>query len=168
MRPERLQHRDRSPESLIRWGARTVVSSTFTGEALVEACLYLELAGMPTDYHLSLTAQQYAVFRDIDQVAVRLAAHVGNPQVAPTPPRWPVLALLLLGWKQNLPADQILVHAAELDAEQQAQRGLVIVAYMFRELQPWLAGAEMRLPRWEIKLAVPLAARKLLQFERTN
>src|SRR2546426_4964297 len=90
--------------SLIRQGALAVAYLPFNGSAIVEACLLVERAGMPSLYRLTATAREYAVFQNSEQMAVTLAGRLGNPRVSPTPPLWPLLALLLLGWRDSLSA----------------------------------------------------------------
>jgi len=52
--------------------------------------------------------------------------------------------------------------AAWLGMENEVERGLAIVAYLFPELHEWTADVPFRMPQWERTLAVPLAARKLV------
>src|SRR5206468_9019924 len=96
-----------------------------------------------------------------EQLAVTLAGRVGNPRVSPAPPLWPLLALLLLAWRDRLSADRVMERAAWLGMENEVERGLAIVAYLFPELQEWTADIPSRMPLWERTLAVPLAARQL-------
>ncbi len=154
--------------NLIRWGGRAAARLPFAGGAIVEACLQVELAGMPRSYRLPATAHEYAVFQNSEHLAVTLAGRVGNPRVSPVPPLWPLLALLLLGWSDTLSALQVMKRAAELGTEDEVHRGLAIVAYLFPELQGWLAAFPLRIPLWERTLAVPLAARKLALLEKTD
>ena len=94
-----------------------------------------------------------------------LARRVGDPRVSPVPPLWPVLALLLLAWRQVFSAERIMRQATELGAENEVLRGLAIIAYLFPELEYWLGTIRSRIPPWERTLAVPLAARKLVVLE---
>src|SRR5213594_2747989 len=148
--------------SLIRIGARAVTRLPAGSAALVEACAFVERAGMPSSYRLLATAREYAVFQNSEQLAVTLAGRVGNPRVSPAPPLWPLLALLLLGWRDRLSAERMMEQAAWLGMETEVERGLAIVAYLFPELQEWIAEVPFRMPLWERTLAVPLAARKLV------
>src|SRR5438034_1171242 len=150
--------------SLIRGSARAVAHSPFDGNVIVEACSLVERAGIPTNYRLLATAREYAVFQNSEQLAVTLAARVGDPRVSPAPPLWPLLALLLLAWRDRLSAERVMERAAGLGMEGDVERGLAIVAYLFPELQEWTADIPFRLPLWERTLAVPLAARKLAAF----
>src|SRR5438876_7831722 len=147
--------------SLIRIGARAVTRLPAGSAALVEACELVERAGMPSRYRLLATAREYTVFQNSEQLAVTLAGRVGNPRISPTPPLWPLLALLLLGWRDRLSADRVMERAAWLGMENEVERGLAIVAYLFPELHEWTADVPFRMPLWERTLAVPLAARKL-------
>src|SRR5881397_2183628 len=147
--------------SLIRGSARAAARSPFDGNAIVEACGLVERTGVPSSYRLLATAREYAVFQNGEQLAVTLAGRVGNPRVSPAPPLWPLLALLLLGWRDRLSAERVMERAARLGMENEVERGLAIVAYLFPELQEWTADIPFRMPLWERTLAVPLAARKL-------
>jgi len=147
--------------SLIRIGARAVAGLPLGGGVLVEACGLVERAGMPSRCRLLATAREYTFFQNSEQLAVTLAGRVGNPRVSPVPPLWPLLALLLLGWRDRLSAERVMERAAWLGTENEVERGLVIVAYLFPELQEWTADIPFRMPLWERTLAVPLAARKL-------
>src|SRR5206468_7972445 len=120
--------------SLIRTGARAVAGLPLGGGALVEACGLVERAGMPSRYRLLATAREYTVFQNNEQLAVTLAGRVGNPRVSPDPPLWPLLALLLLGWCDRLSAERIMERATWLGIENEVERGLAIIAYLFPEL----------------------------------
>ena len=148
----------------IRKAASTVLQFPFAGDAFLEACSLVEWAGMPNCYRLRATAREYAVFQNSEQLAITLAGRVGNPRVSPVPPLWPLLAVLLLIWSHTLSAQHVIERAARLGVEDEVQRGLAIVAYLFPELQTWMADTPLRIPLWEKTLAVPLAARKLALF----
>jgi len=120
---------------------------------------------MPSGYRLHATARKYAVFQNSDQLAVTLAGRVGNPRVSPAPPLWPILALLLLTWRETVSADQVMLRAAALGIQDEVHRGLALIAYLFPELESWLAGVPLGIPLWEKTLAVPLAARKLVLLD---
>src|SRR5437867_8334688 len=150
--------------SLIRIGARAVTRLPAGSAALVEACAFVERAGMPSRYRLLATAREYTVFQNSEQLAVTLAGRVGNPRVSPLPPLWPLLALLLLAWPDRLSAERLMERAASLGMENEVERGLAVVGYLFPELQEWTADITFRMPLWERTLAVPLAARKLAAF----
>src|SRR5438128_1575955 len=134
---------------LIRVGARAVARLPVGGGALVEACAFVERAGMPSRYRLIATAREYTVFQNSEQLAVTLAGRVGNPRVSPAPPLWPLLALLLLAWRHRLSADRVMERAVWLGMENEVERGLAIVAYLFPELQEWTADIPSRMPLWE-------------------
>src|SRR5207245_5077696 len=124
---------------LIRAGARAIARSPFAGGVMLEACSWVERAGMPSGYRLHATARKYAVFQNSEQLAVTLAGRVGNPRVSPLPPLWPLLALLLLAWPDRLSAERLMERAASLGIENEVERGLAVVGYLFPELQEWTA-----------------------------
>src|SRR5207247_10302770 len=139
---------------LIRIGARAVAGLPLGGGALVEACGLAERAGMPIRYRLLATAREYTVFQNSEQLAVTLAGRVGNPRVSPAPPLWPLLALLLLGWRDRLSAERVMERAAWLGMESDVERGLAIAAYLFPEMHEWNADVQFRMPLRERILAV--------------
>ena len=132
--------------SLIRIGARAVTRLPAGSAALVEACAFVERAGMSSRYRLLATAREYTVFQNSEHLAVTLAGRVGNPRVSPVPPLWPLLALLLLAWPDRLSAERVMERAASLGMENEVERGLAIVAYLFPELQEWTADIPFRMP----------------------
>lgn len=95
-----------------------------------------------------------------------LAAHLGNPSAPPTPSIWPHLALSLLVWNDQVPVQSILEFAGALDLAEDVQRGLAITAHVFPELREWAGVDELSIPGWEKKLAIPIAARRLMMGER--
>jgi hypothetical protein len=151
----------------IRRIAQAAARSPFTNDAFVRACSSAELAGMPRTDRLSTTAREYAVFPSGEQLAVTLAGRVGNPRISPVPPVWPVLALLLLGWRNTFSIEQVMERSA-LGADQDVHRGFAIVGYLFPELENWIADMRLNIPLWERRLAVPLAARKLVLLEKMD
>src|SRR5262245_49235797 len=155
--------------TLIRQTAQSVQQSPFATGRTVEACVSLERAGIPSCYALAATAREYDVFQSCEELVVILAGRVGNPRVSPVPPVWPVLALVLLGWRETLMAEQVINQAAKFSVvEDHVHRGLAIAAYVFPELQEWLEAVPLRIPRWEKAVAVPLAARKLIVLEKSH
>ena len=154
--------------SLIRIGARAVAGLPLGGGALMEACGLVERAGMPSRYRLLATAREYTFLQNSEQLAATLAGRVGNPRVSPEPPLWPLLALLLLGWRDRLSVERVMERAGWLGMETEVERGLAIVAYLFPELHEWTADVPFRMPLWERTLAVPLAARKLAALTNTE
>ena len=52
--------------------------------------------------------------------------------------------------------------------EEEVERGLAVVTYLFPELQDWMTGVPLGIPLWESALAVPLSARKLVLLEKTG
>ncbi len=152
----------------IRNCARKAARSGFDGTAIVAASARLEQAGIPANYGLSTTAREYAVFQNCEQLVAIFASRVGNPQIAPVPPLWPLLALVLFEWRATISGSGVVARAASLGLSEEAQRGLVIVRHLFPELQDWLAEVPLAIPLWERVLAVPLAARKLVLLEKTS
>src|ERR1051326_908966 len=148
-------------KSLIRTGARAMAQLPINAGAIVEACALVERAGMPSRFRLLATAMEYAVFQNSEQLAVTLAGRVGNARVSPVPPLWPLLALLLLAWRDSLSAQRLIDQAAWVGMQNEVEKGLAIVAYLFPELQEWTADIPFGMPLWERTLAVPIAARKL-------
>src|SRR5262249_42705833 len=124
--------------NLIRRGAASAGRLPFAGDAMIEACRSIERAGMPFHYRLSETAREYAFLQNSEHVPVALAARAGTPRVPPRPPLWPLLALLLLGWRDTVSGEGIMERAADLRAQDEVQRGLAIVAHLVPELQAWL------------------------------
>ncbi len=152
----------------IRRGAESVCDRPFGADSFLDACLCIDRSGMPDRYGLTATAREFAVFQNGEQLAVTLAGRVGDPRVSPAPPLWPLLAVLLLGWRDTLTAKQIMNRAGDVGAEDHVHRGLAIVAHLFPELQGWLASVPLGIPRWERTVALPLAARKLVFFEEMD
>ena len=146
---------------LIRRAARRLEGSEFTGDALMDACLWVEWAGMPASYGLAATALEHTAFQKADHLALVLASRVGNPRVSPLPPLWPLLALLVLSWRDTVSAPGVVARAEVLGSEAEVRRGLSIVVYLIPELEDWLEGVSLDIPLWEQTLALPLAARKL-------
>ncbi len=147
---------------LIRQGAGLVAHRPFAQHSMVEACLWAERAGMPAGYRLPDTAREYAVISDRERLTTRLASRLGDPSIPPMPPLWPLLSLVLLGWRETISQERVFREASRLGAKEEVGRGLAIVAYLFPELEGWRAGVPLRVPRWERTFAVPFAARKLV------
>jgi hypothetical protein len=158
-------HRHTAP---IRKWTRKAARSPFAGGGIVAASVRIDRAGMPAGYGISATAAEYASFGDCEEMAVVLAGRVGNPQIAPVPPVWPLLVLVLLEWRSTISAPGLVQRAAAMGIRREVQRGLVIVTYLFPELRSWLGEVQFDVPLWERVLAVPLAARKLVLLEKTN
>ena len=152
----------------IRKHARKLARSPFLGSEIVAASTRIERAGMPAARQLSDMGREYASFQDCEQLVASLAGRVGNPQIAPVPRVWPLLAIVLLEWRGTISASAVVAHAATAGLSEQAQRGLVIVTYLFPELQSWLAQVRLGIPLWERVLAVPLAARKLVLLDKSS
>jgi hypothetical protein len=153
---------------LVRHAAQTVSHLPFAGEAIVEACRSIEQAGMPAGYLLPATAREYAACQQGEDLAAALSCRIGNPRVPPTPPLWPLLGILLLGWGNAISVTRVMQQSSLAGMEYEAQRGLLIVGYLFPELKAWLARLPLKMPQWERILAVPLAARKLVLLDKTE
>jgi hypothetical protein len=128
------------------------------------ACRRVE-AGMPGGYLLAAVARQYAHVQEITDLAAMLAGRVGNPRVPPKPPAWPLLALVLLEWRESIAAEGVIESSIKLGEEDEVHRGLVIAAHLFPEFNPWLSGVTLKIPLWERTLSVPLAARRLVLLQ---
>ena len=152
----------------IRNYARKAARSSFDGSGIVAASIRIERAGLPESYRLPDTARQYAIFQNCEQLIAILASRMGAPKIAPVPPLWPLLALILFEWRGSTPASRVLTYAARMGLSEEVQRGLVIVAYLFPELESWLGEVHLRIPLWERVLAIPLAARKLVLLQKTT
>ncbi|MBN2338808.1 MAG: hypothetical protein JXP48_09735 [Acidobacteria bacterium] len=95
-----------------------------------------------------------------------LAAHLGNPKAPPTPSLWPHLGLGLLLWRDQVKVKSVLDLGLDLGRGEEVEHGLAIAAHVFPELGSWTDSDKLRIPSWEKKFAIPLAARRLLQGER--
>jgi hypothetical protein len=153
---------------LIRVGGESASRRPFAGASVVEACSMVERDGFPRGHNLPATALEYAVCQNSEEMVVRLAQRVGDPRVSPVPPVWPVLSLLLLGWRDTVSTERLMKRAVELGTEREVVRGLAIVAHLFPELRDWLGSVPSKMPPWERAFAVPLVARKLVRLGRAN
>lgn len=152
---------------LVRLGARRVpVDSEYQPQMLTDVCRWVEKAGVP--FSLGKIAREYTGIASKEDLAVTLAGRVGNARIAPDPPVWPLLGILLLGWRESLDADRLRKHARKANNLADVERGLAITVHLFPELAGWLAEVELNLPRWEQRLAVPVAARRLTAFDRID
>ena len=151
----------------IRSRSRKEARSPFIRSDLVAASRRVEEAGLPESYRLYKTAREYVVSQDCEEVIVRLASRIGDPRIAPVPPLWPLLALVLFEWRHDISACAVLEHARTMGFEEEVERGLAVVTYLFPELQDWMTGVPVGIPLWESALAVPLSARKLVLLEKT-
>jgi len=152
----------------IRIRSRKFARSPFIGSDLVAATRRIEAAGLPEGYRLFDTARQYALSQESEQLIITLASRVGDPRIAPAPPLWPLLALLLFEWRADIRARGVLGRARTIGLQEEVERGLSVVTYLFPELQDWMTGVPQGLPFWESALAVPLSARKLVLLEKTS
>jgi len=80
---------------------------------------------------------------------------------------WPVLALLLLGWRNSFSIEKVMERSAPA-ADHDVQLGFAIVGYLFPELENWIGNMRLKIPLWERRLAVPLAARKLVLLDKMD
>ncbi|MCP4901674.1 MAG: hypothetical protein GY906_32320 [bacterium] len=92
-----------------------------------------------------------------------LAARVGDPESTPLPPVWVHLALAMARFGDTI--DHGLVHGIthHLGLDERAQRGFAVGHQLIPSIleSPFVDSAQ--LPFWERKLAVPLAAKRLLR-----
>ena len=152
----------------IRSRSRKFARSPFIGSDLVAATRRIEAGGLPEGYHLLDTARQYAPSQESERLIITLASRVGDPRIAPKPPLWPLLAVLLFEWRNDIRARRVLGLARTMGLQEEVERGLSVVTYLFPELQDWMTGVPQGLPFWESALAVPLSARKLVLLEKTS
>jgi hypothetical protein len=152
----------------IQHRARKVARMPYAGNLIVAASTRIERGGLPQDYRLTETAREYAIFQNCEQLVTRLAGRLGDPKIAPNPPVWPLLGMLLMEWGSVMSPEDILGRAASMGTTEEVHRGLIIITYLFPELQEWLKGATLQIPFWERALAIPFAARKLVLLEKTR
>jgi hypothetical protein len=95
-----------------------------------------------------------------------LAVHVGDPANSPDPPVWLHLGLAILVWKETVSARAVAELGEVLGHGDQVDRGLAIIAHLFPELLDWVGAESGRIPNWEKKLAIPLAARRIVMGVR--
>ena len=151
----------------IRSRSRKVARLPFSGSDLVAASRRIEEAGLSEGYRLAKTAREYVVSQDCEEVIVRLASRIGDPRIAPVPPLWPLLAMVLFEWRHDISASGVLALANMMGFQEEVERGLAVVTYLFPELQRWMTRTP-GIPFWETALAVPLSARKLVLLEKTS
>ena len=164
--PEAIRHVNQ-----VRHWAGTVARLPFGTEVVVQACTGIEQAGTSSGQLLSITAKEYMEgnhMESIEHVLATLAGRIGDPRISPAPPLWPILALMLLGWRDRTSLYRVIERSTKLGVEEEVYRGLAIVVYLFPELQDWAAGVLQKIPLWERALAVPLAARKLVLSHQTD
>jgi hypothetical protein len=152
----------------IRYRARKFARAPYTGSLIIAASNRVERGGLPQGYRLTDTAREFAVIEDAAQLVTILAGRLGNPGIAPNPPVWPLLAMLLMEWGDVISAQDVLDRATRIGATEEVNRGLIIMSYLFPELHDWLSGVRLHVPFWERTLAIPFAARKLVLLEKTR
>lgn len=94
-----------------------------------------------------------------------LAARVGDSMAHPDPPVWHHLGFAVKSWQDDLEPETVLSLADRLGLGKAVHRGLAVAVHLFPELERWLPKDRLRISRLERRLAIPLAARKLLQTE---
>jgi len=152
----------------IRHRARKFARAPYAGSLIIAASTRIERGGLPHGYRLTDTAREYAVIEDAAQLVTVLAGRLGNPGIAPNPPVWPLLAMLLMEWGDVMSAQDVLHRGARMGASEEVSRGLIIMSYLFPEMHDWLSGVRLQVPFWERALAIPFAARKLVLLEKTR
>lgn len=143
------------------WGALLPDGTHLSDKETVRLC-------KPRPEWSEATAQDGAAWRaPLPALLVALlAAHLGNPKAPPTPSLWPHLALGLLAWRDRVKVKDVLDLGLEIHLAEQVEHGLAIAAHVFPELRSWTDSDKLRIPSWEKKFAIPLAARRLLLGER--
>ena len=151
----------------IRHRARKTVRSPFGGNLVVAAANRIERGGLPHEYRLTEIARKYESAHDCEQLVAILAGRLGDPSIPPNPPVWPILGIILLEWQTAVSIKTVLARAGAMGFADNAQRGLILLSYLFPELQEWVAETPLPVPFWETALAAPFAARKLVLLEKT-
>lgn len=95
-----------------------------------------------------------------------LAHHIGDPGTNPAMPMWPHLGTALLLWRDKTSLETVLELGDRLAIGAEVERGLAIGAYIFPELTRWIETVKLKIPRWERKYAIPLAAKRIVQGGR--
>ncbi len=97
-----------------------------------------------------------------DLFTALLAARVGEPVSATLPPVWVHLAVALEAWREKVDYDQVFDLADRLAVATQVRHGLAVTAAIMPHLRTWIPMKRLQIPFLERTLAVPLAARRLL------
>ncbi len=95
-----------------------------------------------------------------------LAQHIGDPGTNPALPMWPHLGTALLLWRDKISLETVVDLGKQLTVRAEVERGLAIAAYIFPELTRWIETIKLKIPRWEKKYAIPLAAKRIVQGGR--
>lgn len=95
-----------------------------------------------------------------------LAHHIGDPATNPALPMWPHLGTALLLWRDKTNLETVIDLGEQLAIREEVERGLAIGAYIFPELTRWIETVKFKIPRWERKYAIPLAAKRIVQGGR--
>ena len=96
-------------------------------------------------------------------MVVLLAARTGDSRVNPLAPTLPSLVLQLKSESRELDRRSLVEIARGLDVEESTSRGLGVALHLFPELRRAIAMEDLSLPRWEKSLAVPVAARRVME-----
>lgn len=117
----------------------------------------------------------HAVLREVDAMrwivpeprllATFLCARVGDSMAHPFPPVWHHLGFALKSWQDELEPGDVLELADRLQLTPAVHRGLAVMLHLFPELERWLPKERLHISRLERRLAIPLAARKLVHAE---
>jgi len=97
-------------------------------------------------------------------MVVLLAARLGDPAANPASPTWMQLAVALKAWRDTLDMEAVLDLARELDLEGRVHHGLAIVQAILPELDHTIPVKELKVPAVERRVAVPIAARRVVAF----
>jgi hypothetical protein len=95
-----------------------------------------------------------------------LASRVGDPSSSPIPPIWPHLGLALLLHKDSVSINEVLDIGSRLEQRNEVERGVAIASHLFTEFEEWVDFRRLSIPKWERKLAIPIAARRITIGER--
>lgn len=97
-------------------------------------------------------------------LVVLLAARLGDPMANPASPAWLQLAVALKAWRDGLDIGEVLALAGEVGLEGPVHHGLAIVSSIFPEFGRLVPVKELNLSAMERRVAVPLAARKVVAY----
>ncbi len=92
-----------------------------------------------------------------------LAARVGDPESTPLPPVWVHLALAMARFGDTIDHDTVHSITHHLGLNERAQRGFAVGHQLVPSILESPLVGSAQLPFWERRLAVPLAAKRLLR-----
>jgi hypothetical protein len=95
-----------------------------------------------------------------------LAAHVGDPSAPLASFQWQHLGLAVLAWKGSIQASEVCDIGNALGKLEQVTRGLAIATEIFSEAAEWLKTETLKIPAWERRFALAIAAHRLIVGER--